>query len=206
MFLKLFITISLFYALFRFCQWQTDGFSVLRITADGLPMGKGEWGDAQDIKNIFIQPFHYLGKGAQTYVFVSADGRYVLKFFRHLNKYGTPLDFLPFPSIQKTVEKVQKKAGKGFCKLQTCLSKELKEETGLVYLHLNQTTHLKTEVILYDKIRIQYKLPLDKMGFIVQKRAAPFYPTLERWIEKGQIEEAKSALKQLVRLLQLETA
>lgn len=204
MFLKLFITISLFYALFRFCEWQTDGFSLLRITERGPPIEiqDGELGDPLHIKNIFTQPFNYLGKGAQTYVFVSADGRYVLKFFRHLNKYGTLLDFLPFAPIQKTVEKRKRRQEKDFTSYKLAF-KELQKETGLVYLHLNPTTHLKTEVILYDKIRVQYKLPLDKMGFIVQKRAAPFYPTLERWIEKGQIEEAKAALKELVRLLGL---
>ncbi|MBI3237041.1 MAG: hypothetical protein HYZ48_05010, partial [Chlamydiales bacterium] len=67
----------------RFCHKQTDGFSRYKICSD-LSFHP-EWETPPpdvDLSCILDQPFHYLTKGAQSYVFVSADDRYVLKFFR----------------------------------------------------------------------------------------------------------------------------
>lgn len=201
--LKIFITILLFYTAFRFCESKTDGFSVLRIKPkqEFHPQWEIDASiEESKFKEIFIQPFDYLGKGAQTYVFASRDGNYVIKFFRHYNKHATPFDFLPFNGIQKMVAKRARKREKDFTSYKLAFEK-LKNETGLVYIHLNPTKTLKTSVTLYDKIKIQYKLSLDEFGFILQKKAKPFYPTLSKWIEEERLEDAKLAITQLVQLI-----
>lgn len=201
MFLKLFLTVIILYGVSRFCLSQTDGFSVERISSSSE--FHHEWEvpiEDPKIKEIFTQPFDYLGKGAQTYVFASRDGRYVIKFFRYLNKYRSPLEILPFERIQKTVQKRQSRLEKDF-RSYIIAHERLKEETGLLFIHLNRTKNLKTTLTLYDKIKVQYKLSLDEMGFILQKRAEPFYPTLTRWIEEENLDEAKGALAKLVQLV-----
>ena len=67
----------------RFCNRQTDGFAVSKINSHLTFNPK--WEIAQDrasARSILSQKFYYLSKGAQCYVFASADNQYVLKFFR----------------------------------------------------------------------------------------------------------------------------
>ncbi len=203
MFLKIFFTLLLFCAFCTLSHHQREGFSIqkIRATADFNPAWEVESALSEDeLRAIFKQPFYYLGKGAQTYVFASQDGKYVIKFFRYLNKYATPLEIFPLEKVQKTAAKRKGKLQKDFNSYKMAFDL-LKEETGLVFLHLNQSKNLKTSITLYDKIKFQYKLSLDEMGFILQKKAAPFYPTLTKWIEENKTEEAKRALSALVRLI-----
>lgn len=201
MFLKLFFTLITFFVLSKFCLSKTDGFTLLKIQGHQENRLEVASPDEEElIKNISLQPFDYLGKGAQTYVFVSRDRRYVIKFFRYFNKYRSPLETLPFARVQKTVQKRKAKQEKDF-KSYLIAHERLKEETGLIYLHLHPTKNLKSTLTLYDKIKIQYKLSLDEMGFIIQKKADPFYPTLSRWIKEENWGKAQQALRGLVQLV-----
>src|SRR3989344_6079777 len=71
---------------------------------------------------ILTQPFSYLGKGAQCYVLQSADGRYVIKLFRY------------DASLRQCPAKREKL-------FTACLLAyhRAREETGVLYLHLNLT-------------------------------------------------------------------
>ncbi|HSX11975.1 MAG TPA: hypothetical protein VLF61_00600 [Rhabdochlamydiaceae bacterium] len=203
MIFKILFTLLLFLSFFFLTQRRTDGFALYKI---GFSQAFNPAWDTdmtlseEELKEIFNQPFDYLAKGAQTYAFVSRDGRYVIKFFRYLNKYATPLEFLPLESVRKTAAKRKGKLQKDFSSYKIAFE-QMKEETGLLYLHLNPTRHLKRSITLYDKMKPQYKLSLDEFGFILQKRAAPFYPTLTNWIEENKTEEAKQALTALVHLI-----
>lgn len=200
MFYKIFFTVLLFFGFFALSNWQKEGFTLqkIRSTHDFNP---GWEVSASFPKEIFNQPFDYLGKGAQTYVFASRDGKYVIKFFRYLNKYATPLELLPFTRVQKTVAKRKRKLLKDFSSYKIAFE-HLKEETGLIFLHLNRSNNLKTSITLYDKMRAQYKLSLDEMGFILQKKGADFYSTLTHWIDENKKKEAKESLSALVHLIE----
>src|SRR5437868_3279127 len=81
---KILLSLLLLYGVERFCHKQTDGFSIYNISSN-LSF-REEWEIPQETteaKIILAQPFYYLGKGAQSYVFESEDGNFVLKFFRH---------------------------------------------------------------------------------------------------------------------------
>jgi len=67
-------------------QWITGGFSIIHVS-DPISI-KPEWmvpGPSQEerelLKRLLTQEFTYLDKGNQTYVFESADGKYVIKLF-----------------------------------------------------------------------------------------------------------------------------
>lgn len=169
----------------RFCKKQTGGFTVLRITSS-LPFHP-EWEVGHDLgreqlQALFAQPYSFLSKGAQTFAFASADGKYVVKFFKHdhLKKNGKLIkDFTSYIIAYKL----------------------LKQETGLLYLHLNTTAQMGLSLDLIDRLGIHHHIPLDNYTFLVQKRASGSYETVRRWVEAGQIEEAKRAISSLVRVL-----
>ena len=67
--------------------------------------------DKQELTRILDQEFSYMGKGAQSYVFGSADGKYVLKFFKfkHL-KPSLIVEWLPtIPPLKKYKETQRKR-------------------------------------------------------------------------------------------------
>ncbi len=101
--------------------------------------------------------------------------------------------------------KVQKKGAKLFKDFSsyTLAYQELKEQTGLLYLHLNKTDHLKHSLTLEGPLHIEHTVDLDRMEFFVQRKADLVYPALESWVARGEVERAKSALSSLITLLKL---
>lgn len=202
------LTISLCYGVERFCHKQTDGFAVHKILSHLKPDERWDctsWIDASELRVILSQPFTYLGKGAQCYVFASQDGHYVLKFFR-MSHIEAPRWFqsLPLPSFlenwrQQKIAVKQSKMEKDFLSYIEAYHK-LREETGMIFLHLNKGRGVEQKLSLIDKIGIVHQLDLSRMQFILQKRAKPFYPALQEMIEHQEIESAKRALSHLVQL------
>lgn len=162
--------------------------------------------ESKDVKKALDQPYRFLDKGAQCYVFLSLDGRYVIKFFK-LHALQPPIVLrtvrLPFHLqglwVQKLLEKRQSLT-KTFTSYKIAFE-ELREETGILFLHLNKTDHLKQKLVIIDNLGISHTLDLDKMEFLVQKRASLFYPFLEATIQEKGMESAKRILSDLVQFL-----
>ncbi|MBI2812056.1 MAG: hypothetical protein HYX67_14665 [Candidatus Melainabacteria bacterium] len=191
----------------QFCSSKTDGFALSKIQSS-LPYCK-EWETAPpspDVVEGLAQPFYYLAKGAQSYVFASADGKTVIKFFRlyHLlpPAWMTSLS-LPLPlqglKVTKMLEKRQELA-KDFSSYKIAFD-QMQDETGLLMLHLNKTSHLNKKLTLYDKIGIAHQVDLDQMEFLVQKRATLVFPSIERLVKTEGVASAKEAISGLVQLL-----
>ncbi|MGH2612730.1 MAG: hypothetical protein ACRDFB_06730 [Rhabdochlamydiaceae bacterium] len=181
---RLLILTLCFYGTARFCKKQTGSFTIARISSSLSfhPEWKIEPSNEEQIRQILSQPYRFLGKGAQSFVFASDDGNTVIKFFRHHHL------------------KKKSKLAKDFGSYKLAYEK-LRTETGLLYLHLNKTTHLNQTLDLIDKLGIHHPIDLDKYEFLVQKRARLAYPALEQWMSEGKIAEAKEALTALVHLL-----
>ena len=194
----------------QFCYSKTDGFALYKICSS-LSFHP-EWethsipDHEQELLQILDQPFYYLAKGAQSYVFASADGQTVIKFFRlyhlmpptWLTSLSFPLPLMPY-KLRKIIDKRQE-LSKDFDSYKIAFE-EMKEETGLLYLHLNKTAHLKKQLKIYDKIGIAYKLNLDQMEFLVQKKAVLVYPSIELLMKSQGEGAAKEAISALVQLL-----
>ncbi len=195
----------------RFCYRQTDGFALYKIYSSlsycsdwetaSLPSDQHE-----QLMKLFDQPFYYLARGAQAYVFASEDGKTVIKFIRiyHLlpplwiRYLNFPLPLQPC-KIGKMIRKREELA-KDFQSYKTAFQ-ELKKETGLLYVHLNKTNDLKKKVVIHDNIGIAYEIDLDEMEFIVQKKASLLYPSIEHIVATEGIETAKMAITSLIDLL-----
>jgi hypothetical protein len=77
----------------------------------------------------------------------------------------------------------------------------MREETGLELLHLQQTQDEFPYTILCDKLGREYSVDLNKAYFVIQKRAHWIIPTLTALLEKGEIDQARQRLSQLVQLV-----
>jgi hypothetical protein len=196
----------------KFCFLQTDGFALYKMYSSLSYCSDWETTpsllqkDKDEISAILDQPFYYLAKGAQSYVFAAADGKTVIKFFRiyHLRPplWLTSLQ-LPLPLQPYKIRKMLKKKlelERNFQSYKIAFQ-ELKDETGLLYLHLNKTNHLKKSLTIYDKIGIAYQLNLDQMEFLIQKKASLVFPSITHLVNTEGFDAAKEAISALIKLL-----
>ncbi|MGE5196233.1 MAG: hypothetical protein ACM3JI_02760 [Anaerolineae bacterium] len=195
----------------EFCDKQTDGFSIAKISAD-LPFNP-DWDVAplsleenSRVEKILQQPFHYLASGGQCYAFESEDGRYVLKFFKlHRRLVPRFLSSLPLPKnlkkrLSKTISERRAKLCRDF-NSHKLVYEELKEESGLLFVHLNTTQSLKKKLLIIDKLNIAHPLNADEHFFVLQKKAELVFPYFQELMEQNDIEQAKKAIHLMLKVL-----
>ena len=189
----------------RLCHRVTDGFEVANIRSGLEP--KAAWAtvalnqnEKDEIRTILATPFTYLGKGAQSYVFASQDGKYVLKFFKFQHLRLPPfLNTIPLPHAlddwrRAKQEKKEAELTKLFQSYKLAFD-EVKDESGLIFIHLNKSSDLNCRVALVDRLNIQHSVDADGLEFVLQKRASLVLPTLKAQQEK------KALLESLAKLL-----
>lgn len=210
-FLLLGLLVLSLYGLGRLYFLVTAGFSIDNITSDFAFQPQWEVrpllaSEKAELAKALDQPFYYLGKGCQSYVFASEDGQYVIKFFKYQRYRLQPwlAYFPPLPALVKyRQEKLERKWKKldGFVQSWKVAFENLKEETGLLFVHLNKTDQLKNQVTIYDKIGQKHLVDLDKMEFCVQRRAQLLCETLLDYKYKGDLAGAKQLIHQLLNLV-----
>lgn len=190
------------------CHHVTEGFSLFRITnplPEVGPFCPPELSSVEkkQLLEILSQPFYYLSCGGQSYVFVSQNQEYVIKFVKFQRVRVAPwLQHLPLPKTlannrslkAQKKERVLRKAFQSYVTAYTFF----KEETGVIYHHLQQTKDLQSHVILFDNLGYRYEIDLDKYAFTVQKKGETTAEVLKCLIEEGKIKEAAIKLDQLV--------
>lgn len=136
-----------------YCCSYKRGFSINKISSK-LPYN--EMWDTQSLtsdekeklrKEILSQPFYYLSSGTQCYAFVSQDGKYVIKFFKmHKILPKKWLKDVPFSFFEKyrweSIAKKQNGSLNIFKSFKDAYE-QLREESGLIYLHLNKKREIK---------------------------------------------------------------
>ena len=203
--LKLFLLALVIYYVPKFCYDKTEGFALTKIHSN-LTF-EPNW----DVKNgplpeVFDQKFSYLAAGGQVYAFVSEDGKYVLKFFKHhLRRLPFWLKTLPLPKHLATKRKNQKKKRQrkllrdfGSYKLSF---ENLLDETGLLYVHLNKTDSLQKTARIVDKIGITHQIDLDQVEFVLQKKAELALIHLSNLVSMQKIDHAKEAIESICGLV-----
>lgn len=207
-FVILVVVVAALYGLGRLYYRVTGGFTIGNITST-LPYDP-RWvtknltaSEQNSIKAILDQPFNYLGKGCQSYVFLSADGNYVIKFFKYQRFRIQPwIDFFSFvPAVDNyRLGKVDKKRNKleGFFGSWKLAFDELQPETGLLYVHLNKSNHLKKQLVIHDKLGFEHRVNLDQMEFLLQRKATMLCPYIDELMLNGNKEEAKQLLSRIL--------
>lgn len=197
--------------IFGACAQKPAGFYVEKITSH-LPYHE-EWDtgplpaeNVQLLSEVFLQPFYYLASGTQSYAFVSADQKYVLKFFKmqHLLPKNW-LKYIPIPWLldryrEKKIDKRVKRLQRVFGGYKMAYE-ELKQETGLVCIHLNKTTFLHQKVTLCNRNGETFSLNLDDLAFVLQRKVDLFSYRLHALLKNRELSLAKDALDQVYRLI-----
>lgn len=185
----------------------TDDFRLANITHDlshekGWDIPRLEPEEEKQVLAILDQPYTYIGKGAQCYAFESADHLYILKFFKF--KHLRPTWFVqslppiyPFNGIKERAEANKKR------KLQVVFNgyelayKVHKNETEILFLHLNPTEYLKQYVTVYDKLGLKWNISLDDVVFLLQKKGETLQTRMKKLLKAGDIEGSKKAITQI---------
>lgn len=140
----------------------------------------------EEMDTIFSQPYTYLDRGAQCYVFASEDGKYVIKFFR-------------FDRKDKKMSSMQKI--NALFSASTLAYERAQEETGLLFLHLNQTEKAFPLLQVTGPLGQPFSLKLDNYRFAIQKRVRPFREALLRAYHASNPEEMEHLLDSFVSVL-----
>lgn len=191
----------------RFCHSQTDGFTIQKIQADlpfhpeweGAPLSQN---DQKEVEKILAQKFTYLASGGSCYVFQSEDGRFVLKLFKHHRLYPYPwANQLPLPHfLKQKIDKYQRKRVRVFASCKAAFE-ELKENTALVFIHLNKTEITGSHLTLVDKLGIVHEISADNVEFLLQKKAEMSYSHIDQLIARGDLQGAQKAVNEIRTLI-----
>jgi hypothetical protein len=136
------------------------------------------------------QSYRYLGSGGQCYAFVSEDDKYVIKFFKQKA-------FVP--SFWWRQKKSQEKQHAVFTAFKMSFD-HLPKETGMLYVHLNKTSHLGKEISFSDHKGDVHPLYLDDLAFVLQKKAEGFCTRIDTLMQRSNTQGAKAAIGKLVEL------
>lgn len=206
--LRYLILIGCLIGLARFTHHETRGFRIAKIQ-NNLANEKLWLPDAAaEPCHLLLQPFSFFSRGLQSFVFLSADGQYVLKIFnnRHsyLQKWFEILAHVPGLQNWGTASALHHKTkwDKAFTSYKIAYD-HLRDETGIVYIHLDPTDHLPSKLQLIDLLGISHSIDPNQTGFILQKRCTPVYPALLQEIEKGDLNAARHCIDQLMDLFLL---
>ncbi len=150
--------------------------------------------DPDELDLALSQPYTHLGNGGQCFAFLSADGNYVIKFIKQ-KAFDLPrwAGYLPSFLVQNKIAKRKAKRNKVFSAFELSFE-NLKDETGLLYAHLNQTHDQKTVIVEGNEIS------LDDVSFVVQRRADLAFHRIDALMASGNVEGAKGAILQLLQL------
>ncbi len=188
--LKIILGLALTAGVERFCHHQTAGFQVSKVLSyfpfdERYVISSVTDPQIDQVNHLLSQRYHFLGHGGQGYSFISADGKYVLKLFK-MHHMRVP-DFIQKMSTVGRVKQLQeswmayreKKHRKIFssCKLAY---DDLKEETGLLYVHLNTTKGLHPTVRIVDRIGVEIELHIDQAPFALQKKGELAFTTFKK--------------------------
>lgn len=190
---KIFLVLLGFWAAARFSHHQTKGFRLSKLQNNTADFSAHSSPLPPECRTILNQSFRYYGRGLQSFSFLSEDGKTILKLFN--NRYQTRLFWLRFFPFKEKISRNRKKLEHTFTSYEIA-SKDLKEETGLIYFHPTRSTDCPM-VTLQDPLGIKHILNLNQYAFVLQKRAILVYPFFAECAREGKENEARAALHSL---------
>lgn len=205
------LSVALIYGVGRLFFALTDGFLEKNIISnkpydpqhDTFPLSDNE---KKTIQDILSQKFTYLGKGCQSYVFQSEDGKYVIKFLKYQRFKPQPflfhLTFLPGMEtyLNKKIATKQVKLNRLFQSWKLA-SDYLKKETGVIYVHLNKTDFLQQKIHVKDKLGFSHTFDADQIEFLIQKNVKMICPAIKELMKQDKEEQVKTLLVSLVDMI-----
>lgn len=167
--------------------WVRTEFSLDRIAS---PLFEEEAPLSQEVLRVLSQPYHFLDRGRQAFVFESQDGAFVLKFFDR--KY---MEVPWYARWWHAGKEKKKRALRTLFYLQSyrLAEKFLKEETALLCVHLGMSNDLPI-IRITDRANRSFWIDLNTTPFILQKKGTSLYPF---WTQVYNQEGKEGLLREL---------
>ncbi len=181
-------------------HFAKDGFHILRIgLLEECPVATAL---DQEILAALDQPFRYLARGHQCYAFASEDDRYVIKMPR-TDIYRVPFwrRVFPFDIGQASLHTDKEKRKECLLRSFRIAFEELREETGLMAVHLKRTGCYPQTLNLIDRIGRRYSFCLDDAPFLLQKKRPILMQAVKQALKQGDREEAKRILAAFIEVV-----
>lgn len=204
----------IFFSGIKFYYFLTDDFRITNVTHE-MPYNT-EWeieplssNERAKLRLILKQPYFYFDKGSQSYVLLSQDKQYIVKFFKFKHFRPNWLvsilpDSKPFWNYKTKYlakkERLIHNVFKGY-KLAYDLHRS---DSALEYIQLNKSQELGGTITFFDKIGIKHILNLDDILFVVQKRVKTSGQVMKEALEQGDISFANKRIDQIIGLYLLE--
>lgn len=160
-----------------------------------------------EIRALFDKPFTYLAKGKQSYVFLSSDGKYVLKLFR-FNRCKAPFGTKAIQMIYRFLGRRTKElkdpslANEMMLYSSFLAYSKAPRQTGVVWAHLNPKSGI-TPFIIRDKLGRKHSVDPNYYSFVIQKKGDLFLKTLRKEtadLRREHIRSFAALLKELEEL------
>lgn len=196
----------------RLTHLATDGFAIVRILHEDMPLfdqSKPYQVTSKEklkVQNFFSQPYYYYDCGGQSYVFISEDQKYILKLFKFHHMRIPPIlkkIVLPEKLDQYRQDKVEKKNNtlKETFESYKIAYNFLRKQTGLLYLHLEKTENLNINIHIVDKIGIHFDINADDLAFAIQKKGVLAYKHIEFFMKQNEKQKAEACIESLLDLV-----
>lgn len=175
---------------------RTD-FSLERIHASMEP--KGEEFISSEVFEALQQPYRFLDRGRQAFAFVSADEKFVLKFFDQ-NYLRVPW-YARFMFDQNEEIKKRNLRKKFFLESYRIAERFLLPETALLCVHLEKEGRFP-QVTVTDRANRSFVVDLSQTPFVLQRKVQAFYPFLEQMYQRQGKEGLFRVLEDFLRLVE----
>lgn len=201
-------SIFLFFGIDRLAHHEPARFTLSKIVSaqcysqdweiPPLPMK-----EQQNLDEILSQKFTYYNKGSQSYVFISEDKKFILKFLKQEKlRPKSWLAYIPssFNPFYRDFLSKKTRCRSTFSACKTAYL-ELKNESGLIYVHLNNARDLNKKVTVFDKNGRQHIVDIDRTCFYVQKRAQLIYSRISELMHNQDVNGAKKIISSIFSLI-----
>jgi hypothetical protein len=183
----------------------TETFSPAMISSSLPPQPKWSIPDPtpeedKNLHEILSQKFTMIGEGEQAVAFESADKKYVLKVFK-MSRFMPSFTDQLCPHVVRRRLRNLNWLFNGYKNA----FQDLRQETGLVWIHLAKTNALKQKVALVDNNGKEHLIDADAVEFVIQERAELIFDHISRLYKEGKGPEAEKALDSFYAFIQHRT-
>lgn len=145
------------------------------------------------LKTLLEKPFTYLDRGKQSFVFVSQDKKFVLKFFdARCLKCSDSFFF-----SEQDGESLERKKDRLFEGYRLAYQHD-KDHTGLLYVQLAPTQTHQLQATVYDRFGIKHVIDLNQVPFVVQQKVTTTRRLITTLLQRSNVLAAKQHLRKIV--------
>lgn len=146
----------------------------------------------RELNDIFSQSFTYLDRGKQSFVFISSDGYYVLKFFDTYRVQEHP--WWLFCQSPKKCSKKYERVLEGY----RIAYDDDRLYAGVTYLQTGPVDLILPSIAVVDRFGFTHQIDLSSVPFAIQRAAVPTRDVISLLLDQGKVSDAKEKLREIV--------